>query len=657
MYHSYLYCHSWKYRLSRKVGNLILSPHCHYHLHDHFHPYRHSRIVLDSHNKSIIILLLLFILSLNTPLLPQSTNPKREFRGIWIATVENIDWPSEKNLSSEQQKQEFIAIIDRLKKDKFNAVFVQIRPSCDAFYESSLEPWSEWLTGKQGRSPSPYYDPLKFIIEECHKRGIEIHAWFNPFRSVMNVNEISISPQHVSRLHPSWNITYGKYKWLNPGLPDVRDYVLKVVMDVVRRYPIDGFHFDDYFYPYQLKNKKFHDEKTFAQFSRGIRNLDDWRRDNINLFVKSVSDSINKVKPGLKFGISPFGIWKNKNNDPLGSQTNGSESFNTTYSDSRKWLNEGWIDYLVPQLYWHIGNSKADYRTLANWWNENSFGKNIYLGQSVYKIGSDKNIEWSNGSQIPAQINLNRRLSNIKGNVFFNTNSVIKNLLGIEDSLRNNYYKYFALTPNIKPNDKTTHPPPFNPYYQKVNGQILLNWQKQGKGVNNDTALYFVIYRFDENDKIDISHSDKIANVLYGTDTAWLDTQHVNNTHGLTYIITALDKSGNESNDLCRISVPPVSIAGNLIAGNMRTSNPNSLSVNNDKTGLVISVNLAASGFFTLTVYDLLGKEIKRLFYGYKKEGNYDFQFPVKDLNSKTIIVQLKTSGYYTSKKISLLTY
>ena len=301
-------------------------------------------------------------------------------------------------------------------------------------------------------------------------------------------------------------------------------------------------------------------------------------------------------------------------------------------------------------MYWHIGNNRADYKTLAYWWNENSFGKNIYLGESVYKIGSDKNIEWSCGSQIPTQIRLNRSLKNIKGNVFFNTNSVLKNLKGIEDSLRNNYYKYFALSPNTKANDKSTPQSPFNPSYQSVNGQILLNWQKQVKTPDYDTAAYFVIYRFEEQDKIDISRGDKIANVLYGTETHWFDTQRINNSQGITYVITSLDQSINESNDMCRISVPPVSVAGNLIAGNMSTSNPNSLSVNNSKTEMVISVNLAASGFITLKVYDLLGKELKRLYYGYKKEGNYQFEFPGKDLNSKTFIVQLKTAGYYSSK-------
>ena len=471
----------------------------------------------NSHHRQLLLpFLLLFILSFNTPLISQSQSPKREFRGVWIATVENIDWPSVKYLSSDMQKQEFITIINRLQKDKFNAVFVQIRPSADAFYESSIEPCSEWLTGKQGSSPSPYYDPLKFMIDECHKRGIEIHAWFNPFRSVMNIHESNISSQHVSRRHPGWNVTYGNYKWLNPGLPEVRNYVLKIVMDVVRRYQIDGVHFDDYFYPYPIKNIKFNDKKTFAQYSRGIKNLSDWRRDNINLFVKSVSDSIRKIKSGLKFGISPFGIWKNRSNDPTGSQTSGSESFNTTYSDSKKWLKEGWVDYLVPQLYWNIGNAKSDYKTLANWWNNNSFGKNIYLGDATYKIGSDKNIGWSDGTQIPNQINLNRCLNNIKGNVFFNTNSVIKNPLGVEDSLRNNYYKYFALTPKINTNDNSLSQPPGNPAYQNVNGQILLNWQKQGNSINDDTAYTLLFTASMTHDQIDISHSDKIAAVLYG---------------------------------------------------------------------------------------------------------------------------------------------
>jgi uncharacterized lipoprotein YddW (UPF0748 family) len=604
--------------------------------------------------KKYIVPFLLSLLLFSNSIHPQSASPKREFRGVWIATVENIDWPSYKYLTADQQKQEFITIINRLQKDKFNAVFVQIRPSSDALYESSIEPWSEWLTGQQGRSPSPNYDPLKFIIDECHKRGIEIHAWFNPFRSIMNVSTSSISPQHISRQHPSWNVTYGNSKYLDPGLPEVRSYVLKVVMDVVRRYPIDGVHFDDYFYPYKINKQKFPDAQTFRQYSRGIKNLDNWRRDNINLFVKSISDSIRNIKPMLKFGISPSGIWKNKGSDPAGSSSRGAESFNSTYSDSRKWLREGWIDYLVPQVYWHIGNIRADYKTLADWWNDNSFGKNIYLGESVYRLTADKNIAWSSASQIPNQIKLNRRLNNIKGSVFFNTTSVLKNPLGLEDSLRNNYYKYFALTPQTKINDKSKPLPPANQSFQIVNGQILLNWHNQQNIPNSNSPSYFVIYRFDNQNKIDISNSEKIAAVLYGSESSWLDPHRLTNQQGLTYVITTLDQSGNESSDNCRISTSPVTVAENTPTVSIHSSNPNSISIADNTTAPTISVRLAASGFITLNLYDMSGNEIKRLFYGYKKEGTYLFEIHLNNLSSNSYIVQLQTKGYISSHKLTL---
>jgi uncharacterized lipoprotein YddW (UPF0748 family) len=597
----------------------------------------------------IVFPIILFIIILNINLNSQTQSPKREFRGIWIATVENIDWPSNKNLSTDQQKKEFIDIINKLKKDKFNAVFIQIRPSCDAFYQSSLEPWSEWLSGKQGRAPQLFYDPLKFIIEECHKRAIEVHAWFNPFRSVMDIHSSNISANHISRLRPSWNVTYGQYKWLNPGLPQVRDYVLQVVLDVVKRYDVDGVHFDDYFYPYQVHGKKFHDEKTFALYSRGFNNLDDWRRDNINLFIKSVSENVKKVKPEIKFGISPFGIWKNKNTDPSGSLTSGSESYNSTYSDSRKWLKEGWVDYVAPQLYWNIGNRIADYKSLAEWWNNNSFSKNVYLGQSIYKIGTDKNSAWHNGHEIPSQIKLNRNLEHIKGNVFFNTNSYLKNPLGLEDSIHINYYKYYAVSPIVTPNTLSNSLTPINSGYQNLNGKILLNWQKPDKVNNRDSIKNFVIYRFDDTEPINISRSDKIKEILWSSESSWLDTQRLNNSYASTYVITSLDKFGNESNDNCRFYVPAVTVAGNL---NIR--NPNYLQLNRDNTGLSISIRVSSSGFIRLSIFDISGKLIKTLFYGYKKEGSYDFEFPGTGVSEKTIIVQLKTVGYYSSKKIKI---
>jgi len=581
--------------------------------------------------------------------------------------VENIDWPSKKFLSTEEQKNEFIYIIDRLKKDKINAVFMQVRPSCDAFYQSEIEPWSEWLTGKQGKAPEPFYDPLKFAIDECHKRGIELHAWFNPFRSVVNKKKSDISVKHISKTHPGWNIEYGKVKWLNPGLPEVRNYVTGIVLDVVRRYNIDGVHFDDYFYPYPVKNKKFKDEKTFARYSRGLKNLDSWRRDNINLFVKQVSDSISKIRPDCIFGISPFGIWKNISNDNSGSLTKGSESYYNTFSDSKKWIMEGYVDYLVPQIYWHIGHSIADYKKLVEWWNNNSSGRNIYIGQAVYKIANDYNSEWGNGDQITKQIQLNRNLTNIRGNVFFNTKSFLKNPLGFEDSLERNYYKYFALTPLIKRNNEKSPNAPINCTSGISNGKIFIKWEKPSIVNNSDTAVYFVIYRFPAKDTINISKSERIVDIIYGTETSWIDKLSGDNkllsanssdfvekselASGFIYVVTSLDSYKNESNDNCRILVQS-GIENKRSEAVIKYSNPDSLEVIRQDSSAVIIVKLEKLCLVTLKVFDLFGNEIKQLLHEYKTAGRYEIEFDERDIKSRGYIVQLKTKGYYSSRRI-----
>jgi uncharacterized lipoprotein YddW (UPF0748 family) len=595
----------------------------------------------------IFILIIIFQIRI----ICQTESPKREFRGIWIATVENIDWPSKKYLSSVEQKREFINIIELLKKDKINAVFMQVRPSCDAFYKSDKEPWSEWLTGKQGKEPEPFYDPLKFAVEECHKRGIEIHAWFNPFRSVINLKSSNISSEHISRTHPGWNVEYGKYKWLNPGLADVRNYITGIVMDVVRRYNIDGVHFDDYFYPYPVKNNKFRDEKTFVKYSRGFKDIDLWRRNNINLFVKQVSDSIRKVRPGCMFGISPFGIWKNTISDNSGSDTKGSESFYKTYSDSKKWIMNGWVDYLVPQLYWHIGNASANYKILVDWWSKNSFGRNIYIGQAVYKIDNDHNEDWMKGDQILMQIKLNRSLNNISGNVFFNTNTFMKNPHGLQDSLENNYYKYYALSPVIKGRNQNAPLPPVNGTSHIVEGKTLLQWERPIIESSRDTAVYFVIYRYSGNEPVDISKSVNIADIVYCSETTWLDTLQGDGNYGFQYVVTSLDISKKESNDLCRIIIPPVSEI-RTPGTNITFYNPNSLDVIRQKNNARIIIKLDKISIVTLKVFDFYGKEIKELLHEYKKGGQYEFEFDETDLRSKGYIVQMKTKGYYSSKRI-----
>ena len=272
--------------------------------------------------KSILINILTFLF-LASNFYSQTIPPKREFRSVWIASVTNIDWPSNKNLTPSAQRTEYINILNKHKLNGLNAVVTQIRPSCDAFYQSAIETWSEWLTGTQGVAPNPFYDPLIFTIDETHKRGMEFHAWFNPYRAVLNKNTSSISPTHVSVVHPDWVREYGNLKLLDPGLPQVRNYVASVIMDVVRRYDIDGVHFDDYFYPYPQTGVTFQDSATFANYPNGFTNKDDWRRNNINLLIQMLSDSIKAVKPHVKFGIGPFGIWRNQSSDPLGSATAG----------------------------------------------------------------------------------------------------------------------------------------------------------------------------------------------------------------------------------------------------------------------------------------------------------------------------------------------
>lgn len=393
----------------------------------------------------------------------QPVAPKREFRAAWIATVGNIDWPSAKGLSVAQQQTEFINILNQHQQAGLNAVIVQVRSVCDAIYASPTEPWAEVLTGRQGQNPG--YDPLAFMIAECRKRGMEFHAWFNPYRAVSNSQTAVLDPNHVVRRRPDWLLAQGNLRILNPGLPAVRAYVTQVVMDVVRRYDIDGVHFDDYFYPYPVTGQSFSDDSTFVALPRGFTNRANWRRDNVDLLVKQVSDSIRAVKPWVKFGISPFGIWQNRNTaQPQGSATNGLQGYSDIYADSRKWIQEGWLDYVAPQLYWYIGLAVADYGVLAPWWRDAILtgrfpDRHLYIGQAAYRVGNDPAAIWNQASQMPTQLRLNRQLG-IQGSIYYNTNTLLKNPLGLRDSLRTAVYVRPALRPAMGWKDNTVPPAP-----------------------------------------------------------------------------------------------------------------------------------------------------------------------------------------------------
>jgi uncharacterized lipoprotein YddW (UPF0748 family) len=364
---------------------------------------------------------------------------KPEFRGVWVATVSNIDWPDAPTISAEIQKMQFIKLLDMHKRNGMNVMIVQVRPAADAFYPSPYEPWSQWLTGTQGLPPVPLYDPLEFMITETHKRGMEFHAWMNPYRAVFNINGSSIAATHITRIHPEWFLTYGDKKYFDPGNPDARKYVADVVKDVVSRYKVDAIHFDDYFYPYRIAGKEFPDDAKYRQYGNGM-NKDDWRRSNTDSIIVLLHQTIKAANPKCQFGISPFGVWRNIDRDPDGSNTKaGQTNYDDLYADILLWLKNNWIDYVTPQLYWEFEHKAAPFEELIKWWSTHTYGKNCYIGLGIYRGGS--NSAWKDKTQLPRQIEMIRETPNIQGMAFFSSKTFEKNPNGWSDSLRLHYFK------------------------------------------------------------------------------------------------------------------------------------------------------------------------------------------------------------------------
>ena len=359
---------------------------------------------------------------------------EREFRGAWVATLNNIDWPSRPGLSSEDQKRELLRIMDRAVQLRLNALLFQVRPACDAVYESRLEPWSEYLSGQMGRPPAPWYDPLTFATEEAHKRGLELHAWFNPFRARHVSATNAPSPRHITKTNPQLVRAYGKDWWLDPGEPAAREYSLNVIMDVVKRYDIDAIVMDDYFYPYKEKDRggkwiDFPDYRSWKAYrdSGGKLDRDDWRRNNINRFVEQLYSSVKAEKPFVKVGLSPFGIWRPK----FPPQIQGMDAYASLYADSRLWLREGWVDYWAPQLYWPINAPNQSFTALLAWWAEQNI-KNRHL----WPAGSVSRVTTSNPPrEILNQIRASRQQPGASGNVHWSFTPLLRNTVGIGDAL------------------------------------------------------------------------------------------------------------------------------------------------------------------------------------------------------------------------------
>jgi uncharacterized lipoprotein YddW (UPF0748 family) len=378
----------------------------------------------------------------------------REFRAAWVATVANIDWPSRPGLSTWQQQAELIAILDRAVELKLNAVVLQVRPAADALYRSNREPWSTYLTGQMGAAPEPAYDPLAFAVREAHKRGLELHAWFNPFRAHHPTDSSAISANHVSRADAHMVRQYGQYLWLDPGSKSARQHSLDVVMDIVWHYDIDGIHLDDYFYPYKERDSRgrlidFPDGPSWRLYrgNGGKLSRDDWRRHNIDTFIEDLYDHVKAAKPWVKVGISPFGIWR-PGNPP---EVKGFDAYQELYADSRRWLTEGWLDYLTPQLYWKVSAQGQSYPVLLKWWvSQNTHDRHIWPGNFTSRV-SDKGAsggpnDWT-ASELLDQIRRTRAQPGATGNVHFSMKALMDDRGGLVDSLESGLYSTPALIP------------------------------------------------------------------------------------------------------------------------------------------------------------------------------------------------------------------
>ena len=410
---------------------------------------------------------------------------RREFRAAWVATVANIDWPSKPGLSSAEQKKEMLTLLDDAVRLKLNAIILQVRPSCDAIYPSELEPWTEFLTGEMGRAPAPFYDPLEFAVTEAHKRGLELHAWFNPYRTRSTGNSKAAADTHISKTHPEIVKQYGEYHWMDPGEPAAFEHTMAVIRDVVTRYDIDGVHMDDYFYPYPVsedgKVVPFPDDPSWEKaVASGVTlDRDDWRRENINRLVQKIYDDVHKIKPEIKFGISPFGIGR-PGSPP---QIKGFDQYESLYADTEKWFKNGWVDYFTPQLYWKIGPPQQSYAALLHWWHEqNESERHLWPGNFTSRLFSQtRRTErpWST-DEIIAQIWVTRAQQGATGNVHFSMKALSKNAGGIADALRSGPYQEPAVIPESPwlANDSNAEPvPPQTRVQRSGNSWVVIRSQ------------------------------------------------------------------------------------------------------------------------------------------------------------------------------------
>ncbi|MCM3290860.1 family 10 glycosylhydrolase [Paenibacillus sp. MER 180] len=472
--------------------------------------------------------------------------PKRQLRAAWIASVVNIDWPREGVVTEREQKQDFVNLLNELETAGMNAIVMQIKPTADAFYPSKYAPWSEWLTGVQGKDPG--YNPLQFMIDEAHKRNMEFHAWFNPYRVSMQPDINKLVPNHPARLHPDWVVSYGGKLYFNPGVPEAKQFVMDSIMEVVNNYDIDAVHFDDYFYPYKVDGVEFPDRATYQQYGAGFSDITDWRRNNVNTFIEELSKEMKQAKPYMKFGISPFGVWRNKVTDPTGSDTTaGVQNYDDLYADTRLWIQKGWIDYITPQIYWYFGFTPAAFEKLVDWWVKETEGTHtqLYIGHADYKVNDPNTPAWLNPDELPNQLKYLLNFDTVKGSMHFSTVDILNNPLGLKDRLSGDSYRYKALVPEMPWLPANTPSAPKLTTAHVTDKGVHLSWEE----VTNSSAAYYVIYRAEGSESINVNDPKQIVKTIRKINGAYqfyLDTTGELGKQ-YTYAVTAADRLHNES--------------------------------------------------------------------------------------------------------------
>ena len=468
-----------------------------------------------------------------------AAQPKREMRGAWIQCVNG----QFQGMGTQAMQQTLTYQLNELQKDGVNTIIFQVRPECDALYESRIEPWSRFLTGQQGRAPQPYWDPLQWMIAQCHARGMELHAWINPYRARTKSTTV-LASNHIKNRKPQNCFEYDGLTILNPGIPENRNYICEVARDIVTRYDVDGIHMDDYFYPYPAAGQAIPDDAQYRQYNNGIRNRGDWRRYNVNLFIEQFYKTVHQAKPWVKVGISPFGIYRNKRSSSIGSNTNGLQNYDDLYADILLWVNNGWLDYCVPQIYWEIGNKAADYDTLIRWWNKYAGGRPLVIGEDVERTVKYTDPQNPSQHQLPAKMRLHQQMPNVKGTVLWYAKAAVDNVGNYGSTLRDYYWRRPALQPDMSFIDKKTT--------NKVRG-LKRVWTNEGyilfwtapKGKNwQTTAVRYVVYQFAKGEKVDINDASKIVAIT--SNTFW-KLPYKDGKTKYTYAVTALNRLQNES--------------------------------------------------------------------------------------------------------------